>query len=388
SALSVASTSPTDIRLTWHPPSSQQSRGALTRYRVDYGAVVSVEVRGNETSFTLRGLQPNQMYRLRIAAGTGVGFGIPSEWVQHQTLALIFAPTELKVRPRENMINVTWQPSPNHALISGYKLSYQEAEADESFDGKRSQYAHTIRLRKKARHHLLTGLAPDRQYEVRVWAFNKQVDGAAAVWKGRTDKATKLPPTVGHPPPIPPSTIQATSNSSTSIWLRWEKPRFSNIRIINYTVRCSPSGTTNASLVTYHTSRKAQTSLSPLSPSGPSTPPEELQLSTLDPSSVLVSWRPPLEPNGIIVSYRILYSIKLSEPEHLWKNLSEDGGVRSVAVRGLSSGTRYFFKLGASTEVGPGPFSPVKDVQTPLPKYGVSRDFILHLSTQTKHTFI
>ncbi|XP_054588596.1 immunoglobulin superfamily DCC subclass member 4 isoform X1 [Nothobranchius furzeri] len=410
--LSVASTSPTDIRLTWHPPSSQQSRGALTRYRVDYGAldqsaVVSVEVRGNETSFTLRGLQPNQMYRLRIAAGTGVGFGIPSEWVQHQTLAryndsdrsmVIFAPTELKVRPRENMINVTWQPSPNHALISGYKLSYQEAEADESFDGKRSQYAHTIRLRKKARHHLLTGLAPDRQYEVRVWAFNKQVDGAAAVWKGRTDKATKLPPTVGHPPPIPPSTIQATSNSSTSIWLRWEKPRFSNIRIINYTVRCSPSGTTNASLVTYHTSSALEILLGglkpftryelavqsngvdaagpfsgtveePTLPDRPSTPPEELQLSTLDPSSVLVSWRPPLEPNGIIVSYRILYSIKLSEPEHLWKNLSEDGGVRSVAVRGLSSGTRYFFKLGASTEVGPGPFSPVKDVQTPLPKY-------------------
>lgn len=29
---------------------------------------------------------------------------------------------------------------------------------------------------------------PDRQYEVRVWAFNKQTDGAAAVWKGRTDK--------------------------------------------------------------------------------------------------------------------------------------------------------------------------------------------------------
>lgn len=31
-------------------------------------------------------------------------------------------------------------------------------------------------------------LVPDRQYEVRVWAFDKQKDGAAAVWKGRTDK--------------------------------------------------------------------------------------------------------------------------------------------------------------------------------------------------------
>lgn len=30
---------------------------------------------------------------------------------------------------------------------------------------------------------------PDRQYEVKVWASNKQIEGAAAVWKGRTEKA-------------------------------------------------------------------------------------------------------------------------------------------------------------------------------------------------------
>lgn len=49
--------------------------------------VFSVEVGGNETQFTLRELQPNQAYQLRIAAGTGIGFGVPSEWAQHQTLA-------------------------------------------------------------------------------------------------------------------------------------------------------------------------------------------------------------------------------------------------------------------------------------------------------------
>lgn len=412
--LSIASTSPTDIRLMWHPLSSQHSRGAVTRYRIEYStldqvdAVFSVEVGGNETQFTLRELQPNQAYRLRIAAGTGVGFGVPSEWAQHQTLAhynhsdhsmVIFAPTELKVRAILSTLNVTWYPSPNHTLVSGYKLSYREVEVDESANGERTAHTHTIRLRKKARFHLLTGLVPDRQYEVRVWAFNKQIDGAAAVWKGRTDKAhnrtLQLPL---RPPPLPPSSIQATANSSTSIWLRWEKPRFSNVRIINYTVRCSPAGTTNASLVSYHTSSVQEILLGALRPftryelavqsngvdvvgpfSGtveestlsdrPSTPPEELQLSALDSSSVLVSWRPPLEPNGIIISYKILYSGNLSEPEQLWKNLSQDGSITSVEVQGLSSGTRYFFKLGASTEVGPGPYSPIKDVHTPLQKY-------------------
>jgi len=32
--------------------------------------------------------------------------------------------------------------------------------------------------------------APDRLYEVKVWAFNKQTEGYPAVWKGRTEKLT------------------------------------------------------------------------------------------------------------------------------------------------------------------------------------------------------
>ncbi|XP_072236348.1 immunoglobulin superfamily DCC subclass member 4 isoform X2 [Leuresthes tenuis] len=413
SQLSIASTSPTDIRLMWHPLSSQHSRGAVTRYRIEYSTldqadnVFSVELKGNETQFTLRELQPNQVYRLRIAAGTSVGFGVFSEWVQHQTLAhynhsdhsmVIFAPTELKVKAKMNTLNVTWHPSPNHTLVSGYKLSYREVEADESSNGERTKHTHTIRLRKKARSHLLTGLVLDRQYEVRVWAFNKQIDGAAMVWKGRTEKDHDRMSPPMHPPPMPPSSIQATANSSTSIWLRWEKPRFSNVRIINYTVRCSPAGTTNASLVSYHTSSAQEILLGGLKPftryelavqsngvdvagpySGtveqstlsdrPASPPEELQLSALDSSSVLVSWRPPLEPNGIVISYRILYSDNISTPEHVWKNLSQDGSTTSVEIHGLCGGTRYFLKLGASTEVGPGPYSAIKDVQTPFPKY-------------------
>jgi len=37
--LSIASTSPTDIRLMWHPLSSQHSRGAVTRYRIEYSTL-------------------------------------------------------------------------------------------------------------------------------------------------------------------------------------------------------------------------------------------------------------------------------------------------------------------------------------------------------------
>lgn len=54
-------------------------------------------------------------------------------------------------------------------------------------------------------------------------------------------------------------------------------------------------------------------------------------------------------------------------------SLSSSGSISSVEVQGLSTGTHYFFKLGASTEVGPGPYSPIKDVHTPPLKYGMCR---------------
>ena len=54
-------------------------------------------------------------------------------------------------------------------------------------------------------------------------------------------------------PPLPPAHVHAESNSSTSIWLRWKKPDFTTVKIVNYTVRFSPWGLRNASLVTYYT---------------------------------------------------------------------------------------------------------------------------------------
>ena len=47
--------------------------------------VFSTEVPGNETQLTLNSLQPNKVYRVRISAGTGAGYGVPSQWMQHRT---------------------------------------------------------------------------------------------------------------------------------------------------------------------------------------------------------------------------------------------------------------------------------------------------------------
>ncbi|XP_064426357.1 immunoglobulin superfamily DCC subclass member 4 isoform X3 [Mirounga angustirostris] len=420
--LSLSSPNPLDIRVAWLPLPPSMSNGQVVKYKIEYGLgkedqVFSTEVPGNETQFTLSALQPNKAYRVRISAGTGAGYGTPSQWMQHRTPSMHnqshvpFAPAELKVRARMESLVVSWQPPPHPAQISGYKLYWREVGAEEEADGKSPPGGHRdqawdvgpVRLKKKVKQYELTQLAPGRLYEVKLVAFNKHEDGYAAVWKGKTEKAPTPDLPIQRGPPLPPAHVHAESNSSTSIWLRWKKPDFTTVKIVNYTVRFSPWGLRNASLVTYYTSSGEDILIGGLKPftkyefavqshgvdmdgpfgsvverstlpDRPSTPPSDLRLSPLTPSTVRLHWCPPTEPNGEIVEYLILYSSNHTQPEHQWTLLTTEGNIFSAEVHGLESDTRYFFKMGARTEVGPGPFSGLQDVITLQEKLSDSLD--------------
>lgn len=78
---------------------------------------------------------------------------------------VLFAPTELKVRAKMHSLHVTWQPPPNNTQISGYKLHCREVELEElaneeSPEGEPEKRpgAEPIKLRKKSKHHEVTGL--------------------------------------------------------------------------------------------------------------------------------------------------------------------------------------------------------------------------------------
>uniref|UniRef100_A0A8C8B7H7 Immunoglobulin superfamily DCC subclass member 4 n=1 Tax=Otus sunia TaxID=257818 RepID=A0A8C8B7H7_9STRI len=354
--LSLSSMTPGDIRVTWLPLPPELSNGKITKYKIDYCTLKEVP----------------------------------------------FAPTELKVRAKMESLLITWQPPANHAQISGYKLYYREVGPEESSDENPSDGAEDeswdvgpIKLKKKVKQYELTRLAPGKLYEVKLVAFNKHEDGYAAVWKGKTEKApaTAVDPPVQKGPPLPPVQVYAESNSSTSIWLRWKKPDFTTVKIVNYTVRFSPWGLKNASLVTYYTSSDEDILISGLKPytryefavqsngvgidgpfgsvverftlpDRPSTPPSDLRLHPLNPYAVQVHWCPPVEPNGIIVEYLILYNANNTQPDDMWTLLTREGNIFSTEVHGLESDTRYFFKMGAKTVVGSGPYSNVKDVHT------------------------
>ncbi|XP_019063697.1 immunoglobulin superfamily DCC subclass member 4-like, partial [Fukomys damarensis] len=270
--LSLSSPNPSDIKVAWLPLPSSLSHGQVVKYRIEYvlgkeDQVFSTEVPGNETQLMLHSLQPNKAYRVRISAGTAAGYGAPSPWRQHRTPGahnrshVPFAPTELKVRARMESLIVSWQPPPHPAQISGYKLYWwevgaEEAEGERPLEGRGDQAwdVGPVRLKKKVKQYELTQLVPGRLYEVKLVAFNKHEDGYAAVWKGKTEKAPTPDLPIQRGPPLPPAHVHAESNSSTSIWLRWKKPDFTTVKIVNYTVGFSPWGLRNASLVTYYTS--------------------------------------------------------------------------------------------------------------------------------------
>ncbi|XP_012410480.1 immunoglobulin superfamily DCC subclass member 4 [Trichechus manatus latirostris] len=395
--LSLSSPSPSDIRVAWLPLPPGLSNGHVVKYKIEYGLgkedqIFSTEVPGNETQLTLNSLQPNKVYRVRISAGTGAGYGAPSQWTQHRVPSMHnqshvpFAPAELKVRARMESLVVSWQPPPHPAQISGYKLYWREVGAEEEANGESPPGGHG-----------------DQAWDVGPAAFQPRglVDGAFSQEPRNLGSNSNLP--IQRGPPLPPAHVHAESNSSTSIWLRWKKPDFTTVKIVNYTVRFSPWGLRNASLVTYYTSSGEDILIGGLKPftkyefavqshgvdmdgpfgsvverstlpDRPSTPPSDLRLSPLTPSTVRLHWCPPTEPNGEIVEYLILYSNNHTQPEHQWTLVTTEGNIFSAEVHGLESDTRYFFKMGARTEVGPGPFSGLQDVITLQEKLSDSLD--------------
>ena len=72
-------------------------------------------------------------------------------------------------------------------------------------------------------------------------------------------------------------------------------------------------------------------------------------------TQVLLSWQPPADSHGAIISYDIQY--KFSSVGEYIKSLSVSTSSRTATIDSLLVGTEYNFKIRAQTDNGPGPFS-------------------------------
>ncbi|CAH2274440.1 immunoglobulin superfamily DCC subclass member 4 isoform X1 [Pelobates cultripes] len=428
-SLSLISDSPTDIHVSWLHLPSELSNGHIIKYRIEYytqreDVITSVDIGGNETQVTLSPLLPNKMYKVRISASTSAGFGTFSEWIQHQTPDLDNqtqvdqSPMQLKVSAHTNSLSLSWQLPHSEHLVSGFRLYCRMVCPSLELGGPCSQHGKTwdmgpIKLKKRRRQYEITQLMPGQLYQVKLVAYYKKQEGQTAVWEGITKQLPSSPPDLMKQkiPPMPPTHIEADSNSSTSVWLRWRRPPFAGSKIVNYTVRCGLLGAKNNSLTTYHSSLTEEILISGLKPytkyefavqsSGigidgpfsntvekmtlpdrPYSPPSDVEVHPVSQFSVQVHWRPPMESNGIIVQYLIMFSYNSSYPDEKWTVLIKEGNVFSTDVSGLQSGTKYYFKMGAKTVSGLGPYSSLKEVET-MPTRSPGTEDVLDMNSVT-----
>lgn len=182
---------------------------------------------------------------------------------------------------------------------------------------------------------LIGGLKPFTKYEFAVQSHGVDMDGPF----GSVVERSTLPDREWPPGPLPPAPpAPAALRAPHHVWQSWVEvsPHFPSPLPVSQRLpppsRQAPSlpcglfsdGERRGSVTSCPGSQLGSPCPLPCTP-GPSTPPSDLRLSPLTPSTVRLHWCPPTEPNGEIVEYLILYSNNHSQPEHQWTLLTTEG---------------------------------------------------------------
>ncbi|XP_040895699.1 protein tyrosine phosphatase receptor type Fa isoform X3 [Toxotes jaculatrix] len=189
--------------------------------------------------------------------------------------------------------------------------------------------------------------------------------------------------------PKPPTSLIVTETTATSVTLTWDSgnPEPVSYYVIQYRAKVSDNGFQEVDGVA--TTRYSIGGLSPFSeyefrvmavnnvgrgpPSGivdtrtseqaPSSPPLHVQARMLSPSTMLVQWEPPEEPNGQIRGYRVYYSSAHNAPLSTWQKHNTDDS-QITTISGLTSDITYSLRVLGFTSVGDGPPSDVLQIKT------------------------
>ncbi|XP_022082304.1 protogenin B-like [Acanthaster planci] len=374
-------------------------RGCISKYRVCYQEsglprqYTCREVDGSESSYTLRGLKPATVYDVHMAVATSEGFGPESEVQSIRTIdnencsVPVMYSLSASVTPNDVSIEASWSPrnEGNEVAVLGFQLSFSGANHDETYS-----------LPADCHSFVFSDLLTGERYTVELLAYNDCGTGPAS-----TETFT-LPSVTGMMYP-PPENVRATALSSTSIQLNWDpvlsiSPAYYQIL---YFQNSNRNGTTK-----YLYRTNTYVVLKDLKPytiyalqvrvqrtgvigqfsdliycrTKEDVPSEPIGFTAepLDPHTVSVAWHPPLNPNGVIQGYNIMYvpetqrTEKQEEPH--WNRTRKKGTATSSTVSNLTSDTRYYFFLRACTSVGEGKPSAVLQVKTPVKFLDVKTD--------------
>ncbi|KAJ0175513.1 hypothetical protein K1T71_008672 [Dendrolimus kikuchii] len=379
--LKVLDKSGRTVQLSWAAPYDGNS--PIKKFLIEYKRakgnwekdIDRVLVPGDATEAGVFSLRPATAYHIRIVAENELGTSEPSETVTIITAeeAPTGPPQDVKVDAVDkHTLRVTWKPPPPqdwNGELQGYYVGYKLASSNKSY------VFETVDISKESgkEHHLdILNLKTYTQYAMVVQAFNKMGSGPIS---GEVRAYT-----AEGAPSAPPQDVLCTTLTAQTIRVSWISPPLAaaNGLIKAYKVIYGPSETwydektkdtkiTASSETILHGLKKfTNYSMEVLATTNGgdgvrSAPihcqteqdvpeaPRAVKALVMGQDSILVSWRPPAQPNGVVTHYNVYTQAQNAEPHPNKVPASQT----SYSATDLKAG-RYDFWVTASTIIGEG----------------------------------
>nr|XP_018897402.1 PREDICTED: Down syndrome cell adhesion molecule-like protein Dscam2 isoform X3 [Bemisia tabaci] len=375
------------VNLQWEHLS--EDVGEVTAFIVQYkrsgeSGWKKLEVNSQQRGALIDDLKPATNYLLRVISEGSAGQSSPSNEILITTESQRPAgpPLEVSVRALSSTeLLVTWSPPHpdyRHGEIIGYNVGFKESNSGSS------SYNMTEVLGdgdKGTGEHVFTDLSKYTRYLVVVQAYNSIGQGPLS------EPVNAL--TLEDAPSAPPEDVRCAALSSQSLQVSWQPPplSLSNGLIQGYKIlydsqdpgadQLETRKTTALTIVVSGLRKFTNYTIQVLAftkmGSGPySYPlpcttdedvpgaPEDIKVVLSSAHSLLVSWLPPKEPNGVITKYNFYTRVvngNKEELNHAKRNLPSQQ--THFEAKGLQQHIEYQFWVTASTKIGEGQSSRV-----------------------------